>query len=320
MFKRIASTAVAVALTFSAFTFPGGQAEAAATVKKEVVSKVNNLNVREDASLKAKRVSQVSKGEAYKYLGKKGDFYKISFKGKVRYISATKEYTYVRNMKTEEKAQKKVVSKVNRLNVREGASLKAKKVAQINKGEAYKYLGKNNEFYKISYEGKVRYVSSNKEYTQVKTVDTTETPATEPAKPVAPAEPKPTTDANSSTREKLAKVANQYQGSRYVYGGTTPAGFDCSGFTSYVYKQATGKTIPRDSRSQYALAKKVSRSNIQAGDLIFFSHTGERIQHVGIAVSNTAMINAETPARGIRYASFSSGYWAPRYVGAGHYL
>ena len=195
-------------------------------------------------------------------------------------------------------------SKVNGLNIRTSASLTSKVVAKMDKGQRYTYLGKSGSFYKINYKGTHRYISASSTYTYLQAATGTTTKAS--------------TTSSSSARSKLVAESKKYLGTPYRYGGTTTSGFDCSGYTGHVYKKALNKSIPRDSRSQYAKAKKVSKSSIQAGDLVFFSHNGGTIQHVGMALSKTQMINSETG--GVKYASFTSGYWAPRYVGAGSYL
>lgn len=194
-------------------------------------------------------------------------------------------------------------SKVNGLNIRTSASLNSSVVAKMDKGQRYTYLAKVGSFYKINYKGTHRYISASSTYTYLKANTTTVTKSS---------------TSSSSSRSKLVAESKKYLGTPYRFGGTTTAGFDCSGYTGHVYKKAINKTIPRDSRSQYSSSKKVSKSAIQEGDLVFFSHNGSTIQHVGMALSKTQMINSETG--GVKYASFTSGYWAPRYVGAGSYL
>jgi cell wall-associated NlpC family hydrolase len=172
----------------------------------------------------------------------------------------------------------------NGLRVRTAPSTKASIVGKVNAGQVFTYKGKSGSWTKISYGGKTRYVFS--QYT-------------------------------SSKRTKILNEAAKHKGTPYVWGGTTTRGFDCSGFTSYVYKKAAGKTLPRTSSSQYSSSKKVSVSSVQPGDLVFFSH-GSGIQHVGIATSKSSMVNSETG--GVKYSSFKSGYWGSRLVGAGSYL
>ncbi len=146
-------------------------------------------------------------------------------------------------------------------------------------------------------------------------------PAAEPVKPeqteskpttIPKAEPKPAPTGN------VVSIASQYLGTPYLYGGTTPSAFDCSGYTSHVFAQA-GKSIPRTASSQYASAQKVS--NPQPGDLVFFSQFGG-IDHVGIYVGGGSFIGAQSQSRngaGVAYASLSSGYWSNYVVGYGRY-
>lgn len=86
----------------------------------------------------------------------------------------------------------------------------------------------------------------------------------------------------------VVRIATQYYGVPYVWGGTTPRGFDCSGFTKYVFNKA-GIKLPRVSRAQYAYTRKISRSQARPGDLVFF---GSPVHHVGIYMGNGYMIHS----------------------------
>jgi cell wall-associated NlpC family hydrolase len=102
-------------------------------------------------------------------------------------------------------------------------------------------------------------------------------------------------------------------GTPYAYGGTTTAGFDCSGLLVYAFKQA-GLSLPRTSFAQFGAGSAVDRANIQAGDLVFFNANGPGASHVGIATSNSTVISATT--RGVREHAISDSYWGSHYVGA----
>lgn len=99
-------------------------------------------------------------------------------------------------------------------------------------------------------------------------------------------------------------------GVKYVYGGSTPAGFDCSGFTAYAFQRA-GISLPRSAAAQYGASKRISQSEVKPGDLIFFSQSGS-IDHVGIYLGGGRFIGSQT-STGVAVASFTSGYWS-RYV------
>lgn len=120
----------------------------------------------------------------------------------------------------------------------------------------------------------------------------------------------------SASNSSLISYGAKFQGTRYVWGGTTPSGFDCSGFTSYVYKHAAGKTIPRTSRAQYASSKKISKSQLQAGDLVFFAVGGSSITHVALYAGNGQLLHAAGSS--VHYQSLA-GYWDRYVVGYGRY-
>ncbi|MCA0969516.1 NlpC/P60 family protein [Halobacillus litoralis] len=125
----------------------------------------------------------------------------------------------------------------------------------------------------------------------------------------------PAKDVFASTQSKLLEVSKQYIGVPYSFGGTTPHGFDCSGYTSYVYDQM-GISLPRTTLSQWSAGSSVSKSDLQVGDLVFFKGTYRSgISHVGIYIGDNNMISA-TSSRGIAIDSLSSSYWGPKYAGA----
>ncbi len=101
-------------------------------------------------------------------------------------------------------------------------------------------------------------------------------------------------------------IANNYQGVPYVYGGSTPHGFDCSGYTQYVFGQM-GLDIPRVAASQANWAQAVSHSNARAGDLVFFHSASGYVYHVGIYAGNGKMWHAPHPGTAVRLANLYSG-------------
>ncbi len=103
-------------------------------------------------------------------------------------------------------------------------------------------------------------------------------------------------------------------GTSYCNAGTTPDCFDCSGFVSFCFA-SNGIKLPRVSADMYRAGSAVERTNLQGGDLVFFSLSGGRINHVGIALNDKQFIHSSS-SKGVSIATFSDAYWSPKYVGA----
>ncbi|WP_211745277.1 NlpC/P60 family protein [Paenibacillus sp. Marseille-Q4541] len=112
----------------------------------------------------------------------------------------------------------------------------------------------------------------------------------------------------------IVQEATKYIGTPYVYGGSSPSGFDCSGFVKYVFDKHD-ISLPRTAASMYNTGTSVAKSNLKQGDLVFFKTTGTSISHVGVYVGNNSFISA-TSSSGIKIDSLSNTYWGPKYVGA----
>ncbi|OKP75303.1 hydrolase [Paenibacillus sp. P3E] len=113
---------------------------------------------------------------------------------------------------------------------------------------------------------------------------------------------------------KMDTVIAKTIGTTYKFGGTSTSGFDCSGFTSYVFKNV-GLTLPRTSKAQFSVGTSVSRNNLRSGDLVFFNTFGSGVSHVGIYVGGGRFAQSSS-SRGVTITSLSQAYWANRYVGA----
>ncbi len=113
----------------------------------------------------------------------------------------------------------------------------------------------------------------------------------------------------------LITEAKKLIGTPYRYGGTTPKGFDCSGFVYYTHKKI-GKILPRTSKQMYQKGKTVHKSNLRAGDLVFFntSKTKTGVSHVAIYIGNNQIIHATS--KGVKIDSLNNSYWKSKYVGA----
>lgn len=183
------------------------------------------------------------------------------------------------------------------LYLRKGAALKYKRIITLKKGAVvsatYKKTVNNKKWYKVKYKGKTGWVSASylKKYKKTKKV-------------------------SNAIGNKLIQIGSQYLGVQYVWGGMSPSGFDCSGFTAYVYQKSGYGSLPHSSRTQRAVTKRVSSPDV--GDLIFFGPTpgSNTITHVGIYAGNNQVLHAA--GNRVQFQSIARGsYWAPRIISYG---
>ena len=141
-------------------------------------------------------------------------------------------------------------------------------------------------------------------------VTAADAPANTPSTaPVPPGFPKPP-DAYA-----LVGTALDLRGAPYRDGGSDPRGFDCSGFTQYVFAKH-GLALPRATRDQFKQGTNVGPDDLEPGDLLFFTTTGPGASHVGIAVGTDQFVHAPSSTGVVRVERLSSGYWSLRFIGA----
>lgn len=224
--------------------------------------------------------------------------------------------------------------KVEGLTVRKGPSTSTEAINGLSKNDKVDIIGETDGWYQIKLKGEVGYVSA-KYISDTKVTETTsrsgstirnaeEQEKTEEVEETnTETEETDETDTNtvsSSTGISGAEVveyAKQYLGYKYVAGGSSPSiGFDCSGFTIYVYKHF-GISLNRSSRDQIKNGVAVSKNNLQPGDILIFNGSSNTsIGHVGIYVGGNDFIHAANSREGVIITSLSSSYYQKRYVGA----
>jgi cell wall-associated NlpC family hydrolase len=132
-----------------------------------------------------------------------------------------------------------------------------------------------------------------------------------PPAPVAIARP----SGESVDTYALVGTALSLRGAPYRNGGGDPTGFDCSGFTQYVFAQY-GVTLPREVREQFHHGQSIESDNLAPGDLLFFATTDPGASHVGILVGGDEFIHAPSSTGVVRVEHLRAGYWSQRYLGA----
>lgn len=116
----------------------------------------------------------------------------------------------------------------------------------------------------------------------------------------------------------IVRLATAELGTPYVYGGSTPHGFDCSGLVYYVFGHA-GVVVPRSANQQLYASHPINYRELQPGDLVFFEIAGDAQMHVGIYVGNGEFIHAPETGQSVSYARLDNSYWESRFVGAGRF-
>ncbi len=235
----------------------------------------------------------------------------------------TEKTTSKEETKTEEKKKTEVTKYVSAetLNMRETANNNAKLINQLKVNTKVTVLETEGTWSKIKVNGKIGYVASK--YLSDKKVDVTSR-SEEISRGKENTQTENTSSKNESSTQgtsssasgnNIVAYAKKYMGYKYVSGGSSPStGFDCSGFTSYVYKQC-GISISRSSSAQASNGTAVSKSNLQPGDLVIFNNRANTsIGHVGIYIGGNTFIHAGNSGTGVITTSLSDSYYQARYV------
>lgn len=192
------------------------------------------------------------------------------------------------------------------------ASRSSMVIGQIEDGTPLKVLKETKEFYRIDCSGMSGYISKTQVTRNEYGVYMVSCAADDEDTCIQWYAP---WIAGLQKRGEVLQLAKTQLGTRYVYGGTTPYGFDCSGFTQYVYGKHNIQ-LNRCADTQMENGIIVERKNLQIGDLVFFrvGWSPWVASHVGIYVGNNQMIHASS--YGIAYADLDTPYWTSSYVGA----
>ncbi|MCZ0757090.1 C40 family peptidase [Anoxybacillus sp. J5B_2022] len=116
----------------------------------------------------------------------------------------------------------------------------------------------------------------------------------------------------------IVSFSKQYIGVPYKWGGTTPKGFDCSGFLTYVYREF-GVNLPRTAEEQYRKGEKVEKDDLAVGDLVFFATYKKTASHAGIYIGDNKFIHASS-GKGVMISDLDESYWRKSYLGARRYF
>ncbi len=268
----------------------------------------DSVRLRAAANTGSAILAELNRGTAVSVLGRQDGWYKVNYDGKTGYMSA--DYVTARSSAGDLRCVARVIS--DGLNLRSGAAASGAVLATASRGEYVDVSGFENGWFRVQYSGKTGYMSG----------DHLTLAAARPAAP-APAPAAPTTPAvpASGTGAEIAALARSFVGKApYVYGGAGPAGFDCSGFTMYIYGQF-GVRLPHGATDQMRYGAAVDRSQLQPGDLIFFHddyYSSSTASHCGIYVGNDQFVHASTYGSGgvLLTALNGNPYYSAHYIAA----
>ena len=257
----------------------------------------------------------LDKGTLVELTVQEGDWYRISYDGARGYIAS--QYVTRYDSATGLSGAGKVTADV--LNIRSAPKSGSTSLGTASHGAVLTVTGIEGSWFAVSYNGVSGYVAS--QYVLIcspSTADTSapETPEETPAE--TPDETPADNPAATVSGSEIVSLAQQYLGVPYVYGGSSPSGFDCSGFTMYIFAQV-GVKLPHGATSQLSYGASVSRSELQPGDLVFFQDYGAVASHVGIYIGGDQFIHASSSSgnsRCVTVSSLAESYYANHYYTA----
>jgi len=263
------------------------------------------LRIRQSASTSSATVGMAYRGDSVIVLSTSGDWCKVSHNNNEGYMY--KDYLTLSDSSDKDFGTGIVTTSV--LNVRSGPGTDYAVSGQLSNNTVVNITGVKSSWYEISYGSLTGYV--HPDYISIRQADAASRGDT--AQSSGSAENISADTSSGELRQNLVNYAKNFIGTKYVYGGTSPSGFDCSGLVYYVYKQF-GHTLGRTATAQYGNGTHISKSELQLGDLVFFSYYGgSSIGHVGIYVGGGSFIHSVKPGDTVRITSLSESYYTNNY-------
>ncbi len=257
----------------------------------------NGLRLRAKPNTDAEILANASYGDNVVIIREVDGWYLVDYNLQIGYMSAD----YITFKERENVDLGYGVVEDASVNLRDTPSSDGALLATLTTGETAYIIGLNCGWYKVQYEGQTGYIRSD-------LLALTEPPRWNSQNYVGEA------PVVETVGEQIVNYAYNFLGTPYVWGGTSTSGFDCSGFTQYVFKQM-GYSIKRTAAQQLTCGYAVT--DLQLGDLVFFENTyttGADASHVGIYVGDNQFIHAASG--GVKVTDLSDDYYAARYIGA----
>lgn len=252
----------------------------------------SDVNFRAQPTTASEVIGRFAKGTVVEVISSENGWCQISYNGQTGYVAA--DYV-VMDGETNNTMRGIVIGSC--VNVRSGPSTDNGIVTKVYAGAIIEILEQNNNWYYISYKGNKGYICAD--YVREYKGNTT-----------------------SAIGEQVVALAMSYLNVPYVWGGESPSGFDCSGFTLYIFKQF-GYTLSHSASAQWLNSGEyVERSDLQPGDMVFFADpsrsNGKACSHCGIYIGDGKFIHASSSSSGkyVRISDLTTGYYNTYYKGA----
>lgn len=280
--------AAAMSFTFSSALYTG-------------VTTASTLNLRSEPGGEA--IGSVPLGTKVAVIDGSDEWYEIAVDGKTAFVSNA----YIKRVPDSDfRLGYGVVTCETTVNLRSGPSTETKILDSLPNGAKIEAIGIADGWYKVKTASQTGYISAD-----YFIIAGSSNEALEAARFDDP-------EAGGDLRASVIDFAERYLGTPYVYGGSSPSGFDCSGFTSYVYKNTVGP-IARTSSDQRNTTVNISKSELLPGDLVFFG-SGDNVNHVGIFVGDGQFIHSPNSGSVVRYDSLDSGNYSRRFICGGRVI
>jgi cell wall-associated NlpC family hydrolase len=278
----------------------------------------DSVNVRSNPDTSAKVIIQLAKGAKVNILANEGDWCKVTYSDSTGWIFS--QFLTIRD-----EAIAAGTINATDVNVRSKPDTSSEVLTKLDKSAKVSIYERSGDWCRIKI-GEDRYGWVNKEYITLRGESVSRGLTNEITPPVEPDTNEDTSsvsDEEKDIRQQVVAYAKKFIGVRYVYGGTSPKGFDCSGFVQYVFKHF-GITLERSAADQGQHGTKIDRSDLRPGDLVFFDTNGglNGIKHVGIYIGDGEFIHASSGSDHHRVviSDLTEGFYNKSYMRSRQYI
>ena len=321
--KRLFGISLMLVLAVVLLSVPANAADTGGQKLGIAYVTTTSLRLRASPSTSSSTLAYAQENEVVVLLSKSGSWYKVLYNLKEGYMHES--YLKTSTIRNVELGYGKVNYK--QVNMRSGPSTAYSAIGKSNEGDLAYIIGINKQWYKVIWNDTICYIRSDY-------LTLTEVPYENRASDKSPlffrkgsstgtavsasalkSSPNYIAGSSTSKADAIIATAKKYIGIPYLWAGTTPSGFDCSGYVQYVFK-AHGISLNRTAATQYKHGTYVSKSNLMPGDLVFFQNTYKAgISHVGIYIGDGKFIHSSS-SKGVTISALSSSYYVSHYYGA----